>query len=160
MAEKKSANEAKATEEQKAPANEQPSVNMDDIKAQITAMLAEAQAEAKRIVEEAKAAAEEITAPVKEKAAEEAAAAEARAAREAWLNEEVEVKLFKDGGKYKDDVFVSVNGETVALKRGERVRIKRKFALVLDNSERSDYETTELMREKSEPGNWPVTQFS
>lgn len=144
------------TDQQQAPA----SVNPDDIKAQVAAILAEAKAEAQRIVDEAKAAAEAINTPIKEKAEAEEAAAAARAAREAWLNEEVEIRLFKDRGKYKDDVFVAVNGETVAIKRGEKVRVKRKFALVLDNSERSDYETTELMREKSDPDKWPVTKFS
>ena len=62
----------------------------------------------------------------------------------------VEIKLFKDTGKYKDDVFVAVNGESIAIKRGERVRIKRKFAEVLDNSEHQDYETSRLIEAKSE----------
>lgn len=51
-------------------------------------------------------------------------------------DELVEVELFKDGGKYKNDVFVSVNNEHIQIKRGERVKIKRKFAEVLENSER------------------------
>jgi hypothetical protein len=44
---------------------------------------------------------------------------------------------------------VGVNGETIAIKRGERVKIKRKFAEVLDHSEHQDYETAELISRKS-----------
>ena len=50
---------------------------------------------------------------------------------------------------YKDDVFVSVNGENCVIKRGERVKIKRKFAEILDNSEHQDYETAQLIEQKS-----------
>lgn len=56
-------------------------------------------------------------------------------------NEEVEVKLFKDNGKYSKPLFVGVNGETIAIQRGEKVKIKRKFLEVIENSERQDYET-------------------
>ena len=61
----------------------------------------------------------------------------------------MEVKLFKDNNKYKDDVFVAVNGENCVIKRGERVKIKRKFAEVLDLSDRQDYETSKLIEQKS-----------
>ena len=61
------------------------------------------------------------------------------------MEEYVEVKLFKDNDKYKDDVFVAVNGENCVIKRGERVKIKRKFAEVLDHSEHQDYETSKLI---------------
>ena len=50
-------------------------------------------------------------------------------------NELVEVELFKDNDKYKDDVYVSVDGEHIQIKRGVKVKIKRKFAEVLANSE-------------------------
>ena len=66
--------------------------------------------------------------------------------------EPVEVKLFKDNGKYKDDVFVAVNGENCVIKRGERVQIKRKFAEVLDHSEHQDYETSLLIEQKTREG--------
>lgn len=59
---------------------------------------------------------------------------------EAWLNEYVDVKLFKDGKQYNDDVFVAVNGESVRIQRGKHVRIKRKFALALEQQERQDVE--------------------
>lgn len=115
-------------------------VDLNAIQAQIAAMLAEAKAEAAKIVEEAKAA---VAPKVSGMTADELAAHKAR------MEEEVEIKLFKDTGKYKDDVFVGVNGETIAIKRGERVKIKRKFAEVLDNSEHQDYETAQLIEQKS-----------
>ncbi|MBE7025047.1 MAG: hypothetical protein E7408_03215 [Ruminococcaceae bacterium] len=68
---------------------------------------------------------------------------------EAFYNELVEVKLFKDNNKYKDDVFVAVNGENCVIKRGEKVQIKRKFAEVLENSDLQDYETSKLIEKKS-----------
>ncbi len=61
------------------------------------------------------------------------------------LNELVSVKLFKDNGRYADDVYVAVNGHNCIIKRGEWVKIKRKFALVLDQSEIQDMKTAEMM---------------
>ena len=70
--------------------------------------------------------------------------------QEEYLNEYVEVKLFKDNDRYRDDVYVAVNGQNCIIKRGEWVRIKRKFALVLDASEIQDMKTGEFMeREQS-----------
>ncbi len=119
-------------------------VNLADVKAQIEAMkeemLAAAREEAARIVADAKATASgELTEEQKK----------AREKEEAYYNELVEVKLFKDNNKYKDDVFVSVNGENCVIKRGEKVKIKRKFAEVLDNSDLQDYETSKLIEKKS-----------
>ncbi len=66
-------------------------------------------------------------------------------------NEElVEVRLFKDGDKYKDDKFVAVNGERCQIKRGETVKIKRKFAKVLEQSMNQDTATADLITSKSE----------
>lgn len=72
------------------------------------------------------------------------------AAEEAWLNEYVEVKLFKDNDKYKDDVYVAINGKNCVIRRGEWTRIRRKFALLLDQSEIQDLRTAELMAGESE----------
>lgn len=70
-----------------------------------------------------------------------------KAAREYenYLNEYISVKLFKDNDRYKDDVYVAVNGQNCIIKRGEWVRVKRKFALVLDASEIQDMRTAELI---------------
>ena len=70
-------------------------------------------------------------------------------AQEAWLNEYVEVRLFKDNEKYKDDVYVAINGKNCVIRRGEWTRIRRKFALLLDQSEIQDLRTAELMSEQS-----------
>ena len=64
---------------------------------------------------------------------------------EAYLNEYVAVKLFRDNDRYKDDVYVAVNGQNCLIKRGEWVKIKRKFALVLDQSEIQDIQTAEML---------------
>lgn len=71
--------------------------------------------------------------------------AEELAKAEELLNEYVDVKLFKDGDRYSDDVYVAVNGQNCLIKRGEWVKIKRKFALVLDQSEIQDMKTSELI---------------
>ena len=67
----------------------------------------------------------------------------------AELEEYVEIKLFKDNGKYKDDVYVSVNGENCVIKRGIKTKIKKKFALVLEQSDMQDYLTSQLMETKA-----------
>lgn len=66
-----------------------------------------------------------------------------RPARDEWLEELVEIQLFKDGKDYKDDVFVSINGENCMIKRGFPVKVKRKFALILDNSQTQDIRANE-----------------
>lgn len=60
--------------------------------------------------------------------------------------EYVTVQLFKDGGKYSDDVFVSVNGENCLVKRGIPVSIRRKFAETLENSLRQDEQTAQIIQ--------------
>ena len=101
------------------------------IRAEYEQMLAEKEAEnavlrgEKRLAaEKAKAAAEEY---------------------ERYLNEYISVKLFKDNDRYRDDVYVAVNGQNCVIKRGEWVKIKRKFALVLDASEIQDMKTAEFI---------------
>jgi hypothetical protein len=65
-------------------------------------------------------------------------------------NELVEIELFKDNKDYKDDVFVAVNGESCIIKRGEKVKIKKKFARVLEQSRRQDTNTAKMMEEKAD----------
>lgn len=52
-----------------------------------------------------------------------------------YYNEEVEVSLLKDDGKYKDDVVVICNGTTIKIPRGKPVKIKRKYAEILSASQ-------------------------
>jgi len=54
----------------------------------------------------------------------------------AYYNEPVTVKLFKDNARYKDDVFVAVNGVGMLVPRGVEVKIPRKYAEALLNSEK------------------------
>ena len=61
----------------------------------------------------------------------------------------VEILLFKDAERYKDDVFVAVNGETCQIKRGVPVKIKRKFAEVLQHSMEQDAATAQLIERES-----------
>ena len=69
--------------------------------------------------------------------------------QEDWLNEYVEVRLFKDNEKYKDDVYVAINGKNCVIRRGVWTRIRRKFALLLDQSEIQDLRTAELMEKEA-----------
>ena len=64
---------------------------------------------------------------------------------EKYLNEYVSIKLFKDNDKYRDDVYVAVNGKNCIIKRGEWVKVRRKFALVIDQSEIQDLKTAEFL---------------
>lgn len=115
-------------------------ISVEDVSKQIAEMLAEARKEAAKIIAEAKAQASGEMSEEDKKA---------KAEREAYWNELVEVKLFKDNNKYKDDVYVAVNGENCVIKRGEKVKIKRKFAEVLEMSDLQDYETSLLIEKKS-----------
>jgi hypothetical protein len=63
-------------------------------------------------------------------------------------NEEIAIHLFKDGGKYKGDVFVAVNGKRVQIKRGETVKVKQKYAEVIENSMKQDAATADLIEQK------------
>ena len=54
---------------------------------------------------------------------------------EAYLNEPVKIRLFRDNDRYRDRVYVAVNGRNCLIERGKWITVKRKFALVLDQSE-------------------------
>ena len=86
----------------------------------------------------------------KTKPAAAQAAAEAQAEAPVEAGEElVSVRLFKDNDKYKGDVFVAVNGQSVLIRRGERVAIKKKFAEVLEQSLDQDQRTAGLIERES-----------
>ncbi len=121
-------------------------INIADVEARIAEMLAkaeEAKAEAEKILAEAQAQTKKPDDGISEERKAK------RAEQEAYMNELVPIKLFKDGGKYKDDVFVGVNGETVAVQRGEKVMIKRKFAEILEQSEAQDTATSKLIEKRT-----------
>lgn len=56
------------------------------------------------------------------------------------LNDPVTIQIFKDGNKYKDDVFVGVNGKTFLIQRGVPVTVPRYVANVLQESQAQDLE--------------------
>ncbi len=67
--------------------------------------------------------------------------AELIAAEKKRMEEYVTIELLKDDDKYKDDVYVSVNGANCLVQRGVPVRIKRKFAMELAKSQHEDQRT-------------------
>lgn len=125
-------------------------LTLAQVQEKIAEMLAQAKAEAEKIVEDAKTAAQPKVAGMTE---------EEKAEYDKRMDELVEVKLFKDNNKYKEPVFVGVNGETIAIERGVRVKIKRKFAEVLDNSDNQDYETSMLIEAKSSEGRKAIAEM-
>jgi hypothetical protein len=60
----------------------------------------------------------------------------------------VEVRCFKDGGTYKDDIYVGVNGQMCRIARGVPVRIKRSYAKLISVSERETARVSSIMAEK------------
>lgn len=114
-------------------------INLADVQAQIAEMLAQAKAEAEKIVADAKASVDGgMTEEQKKKAEEEAA----------YYNEEVEIELFKDNGKYKDDVFVAVNGVGMVIPRGTKYKVKRKYLEAIENSIKQDRKANDFMELK------------
>ncbi len=107
-------------------------------------ILSEAKKEAKKIISDAKKEA----GLKKENSANGLSEAELK---EIKKNEEyVEIKLFKDNEKYKDDVYVAVGGQNCVIKRGIPVKIKRKFYLALQHQESQDVKTARLIEKESE----------
>ena len=47
----------------------------------------------------------------------------------------VEIRLFKDNDKYKNPLFVAVNGKAYMVERGKRVEVPKEVAEVIENSE-------------------------
>jgi len=59
----------------------------------------------------------------------------------------VRIKLFRDNHAYREDVFVSVNGENFQIQRGVEGEVPRDVARVLDNSARQDRYTASLIQQ-------------
>jgi hypothetical protein len=64
--------------------------------------------------------------------------------------EMVRFHAFKDDGRYKDDIFVAVNGKTYQIKRGEDVMIPKCVYEVLMNSQVQDQAAYRLMEQKAD----------
>ncbi len=67
-----------------------------------------------------------------------------------YYEEYVEVTLFKDGARYKNDVYVCINGENCIIKRGETVKVKRKFAELLKANHQAEIQVNEMQSRLSE----------
>lgn len=50
----------------------------------------------------------------------------------AYYNEPVSFELFKDNDKYKDDVYVAVNGKRFQIKRGVKMTVPRYVKIAVD----------------------------
>ena len=113
---------------------------MEALQAQIAKMIEEAKAEAKAILDNAKEQAGAVASgkPVMSEEAKKA---------EAYWNEDVEIQLFKDSGRYKDDEYVAVNGENCLMQRGIPIKVKRKFAEALRLSMEQQGKTADMIRE-------------
>lgn len=57
----------------------------------------------------------------------------------------VKIELFKDSGKYKDDVTVGLNGKIYRIQRGVPVEVPRAVAEILEHSSLQDKETASLI---------------
>lgn len=72
--------------------------------------------------------------------------------QKAWAEERVEVMAPLDANE-SDDVPLTVNGETIVIKRGYRVKIPRKFALVLESSIEQQMASKRFQDELQKPEN-------
>ncbi len=123
-------------------AKEHETVTLEELKAQIEAMRTAYEAEIAALRDDKEA-------ELREASAKSEKFKKFLREQEAWLNEYVEVRLFKDNEKYKDDVYVAINGKNCVIRRGVWTRIRRKFALLLDQSEIQDLRTAELMEREA-----------
>ena len=122
-------------------------------------IIAQAQAEAEAIraaalneASDIRQQAEEEADSIRKEARDAASGGEAvptQAAKSAPKHDEgeeyVEVELFRDNGRYKDDVLVCVNGESCQIQRGVRTKIKRKFYWAIQNQMRQDKATSIML---------------
>lgn len=70
----------------------------------------------------------------------------------------VKIKLFKDQGRYKNDVFVGLNGRTFLIKRGVEVEVPEGVAEILKHQEEQDAVATMMMEDLQKDGNWDETK--
>ena len=53
----------------------------------------------------------------------------------------MKIKLFKDNSRYKEDLFISVNGVNYKIRRGVEVEVPPEVAEVLEHSQMQDERT-------------------
>lgn len=59
--------------------------------------------------------------------------------------EMVSIRLFSDNGRYKGDLFVSVNGVNYQIKRGVTVQVPPEVAEVIQHSEEQEAQSAARM---------------
>lgn len=69
-----------------------------------------------------------------ENAADEEVTKNTSTVNDDYLEEPVEIMLFKDSDKYSDDLIVTHNGKNYQIKRGVKVMVPRKVQLVIEDS--------------------------
>lgn len=62
-------------------------------------------------------------------------------------------------GENRQDIFVAVNGESLVIKRGVQVQIKRKFYEVLQNAQAQELCAYEAMETAKRQGEKALTNF-
>ena len=62
-------------------------------------------------------------------------------------NDTIKIKLFKDNDRYKDDLFVGLNGHRYNIKRGVEVEVPKCVAEVIRLSEKQQRRTEALIEE-------------
>lgn len=67
------------------------------------------------------------------------------AAKKENNGEMVNIRLFSDNGRYKGDLFVSVNGVNYQIKRGVTVQVPPEVAEVIQHSEEQDAQSAARM---------------
>lgn len=117
-----------------------------ELQSRVDEIIAAAEKKVQEMIENARLEAENIVKRA-ETAKPSGGLSEATKKANGELEEYVPIKLFKDGERYKDDVYVCVNGENCLIKRGVQTMIKRKFKNVLDQSQMQD-ETASAMSER------------
>lgn len=75
----------------------------------------------------------------------EAAAAVESEVQTPAAEEMVTIQLFSDGGKYKGDLFVGVNGVNYQIKRGVPVNVPKAVAEVIRHSQEQDAQSAARM---------------
>lgn len=75
-----------------------------------------------------------LKAALKEKETVNKAKSNNISANEDYMKQPVTIKLFKDNGKYRDDVYVNVNDRSYLIKRGVEVTVPRFVEQALKSS--------------------------
>lgn len=118
------------------------------VNAKIAEMMASAEVKSKEIIENAEKKAAEIMEKVAEKTEGKSSLSEENEKINAELEEYTLVHVFKGDGKYAEDIYLSVNGDNCLVKRGYPIRIKKKFAVLLEQSYQQDLMAKEYMEKK------------